>query len=42
MRGMRNKMIHKYFIVDLQVVWVTAPQDLPKLKLQIDRLMIEP
>ena len=41
MRGMRNKMIHGYFDVDLEVVWSTVQQDLPEVKRQIDDLLIE-
>jgi len=29
MAGMRDKLIHRYFGVDLQVVWVTVRQRLP-------------
>ena len=32
MIGMRNKLIHEYFGVDLDVVWKTAVEDLPVLK----------
>jgi uncharacterized protein with HEPN domain len=41
MRGMRNKMIHNYFDVSLRVVWNTIKNDLPRLKQQIDALLIE-
>lgn len=30
--GMRDKLIHDYFGVDLQSVWDTATIDIPKLK----------
>jgi uncharacterized protein with HEPN domain len=40
-RGMRNKMIHNYFDVDWKIVWSTVKTDLPQLKQQIDRLLIE-
>ncbi|HSS76530.1 MAG TPA: DUF86 domain-containing protein [Thermoanaerobaculia bacterium] len=30
--GMRDKLIHDYFGVDLQTVWLTAKDDLPPLK----------
>ena len=39
MRGMRNKMIHNYFDVSLEIVWATVKNDLPKLKQQIDALL---
>ena len=30
--GMRDKLIHDYFGVDLEKVWLTTPEDLPPLK----------
>jgi uncharacterized protein with HEPN domain len=39
MRGMRNRMIHKYFDVNMGVLWGTIRQDLPKLKHQVDALL---
>ncbi len=41
MRGMRNKMIHNYFDVSLTVVWNTLKDNLPRLKQQIDDLLID-
>ena len=38
MRGMRNIAIHEYFFVDLEIVWKTVKNDLPKLKQRIDAL----
>src|ERR1700687_648769 len=32
MAGIRDKLIHEYFGVDLEVVWKTAKEDLPGLK----------
>jgi uncharacterized protein with HEPN domain len=32
MRDMRNLLVHEYFGVDLQVVWATVKNDLPRLK----------
>ena len=29
--GMRHKLIHDYFVVDLDVVWKTATEDVPGL-----------
>jgi uncharacterized protein with HEPN domain len=31
MRGMRNRVMHGYFEVDVQIVWETSRQDLPPL-----------
>ncbi|MCI0542635.1 DUF86 domain-containing protein [bacterium] len=33
--GMRNKLIHEYFEVDLDAVWKTVQEDLPFLKKKI-------
>lgn len=33
--GMRDKLIHDYFGVDLEKVWLTAQEDLPVLKEQV-------
>ena len=41
MRGMRNKMIHNYFDFDWEVVWSTVKDDLPRLKQQIEALLLE-
>ena len=32
MRGMRNIVIHEYFGIDVEIVWVTATRDLPELE----------
>jgi len=37
--GMRDKLIHDYFGVDLQTVWLTALQDLPALKVEVLRIL---
>jgi uncharacterized protein with HEPN domain len=39
MRGMRNVAIHEYFFVDLEIVWTTVKDDLPKLKQHVDALL---
>jgi len=39
MRAMRNVAIHEYFFIDLEIVWATVKDDLPKLKLQVDALL---
>lgn len=35
MAGIRDKLIHDYFGVDLQVVWQTVQEDLPPLRAQM-------
>ena len=37
--GMRDKLIHDYFGVNLQLVWDAVERDLPILKQKIDRLL---
>jgi uncharacterized protein with HEPN domain len=37
--GMRDKLIHDYFGVDIEKVWLTAVEDLPVLKIQIERIL---
>ena len=37
--GMRDKLIHEYFGVSLNVVWNTIKKDIPKLKKQIQELL---
>jgi uncharacterized protein with HEPN domain len=41
MHGIRDKVIHEYFDVDVSVIWSTVKDDLPKLKQQIDRLLTD-
>lgn len=36
--GMRNKVIHGYFGVDLEVIWKTIDQDLPPLQNTLARI----
>jgi len=44
MAGMRDKLIHQYFGVDIKAVWATAQQDLPEVQKEIEDLLnkIEP
>jgi len=35
MAGMRDKMIHEYFGVDIEILWKTIQEDLPSLKEKI-------
>lgn len=35
MKGIRNVLAHEYFGVDLDIIWKTIKDDLPKLKKQL-------
>lgn len=37
--GMRDKLIHHYFGIDLDAVWLTATGDIPKFKEQIKGIL---
>ncbi len=37
--GMRDKLIHHYFGVDMEEVWLTAQDDLPTLKREVERVL---
>jgi uncharacterized protein with HEPN domain len=39
MAGMRDKVIHEYFGVDLKRVWNTVNTDLPALKPQFEKML---
>ena len=39
---MRDKLIHDYFGVDLEAVWLTARDDIPALKAEISAILEEP
>lgn len=41
MAGMRDKLTHDYFGVDLIVLWKTATQDLPNLEHAISQIVTE-
>ena len=38
MVGMRNKVIHEYFGVDVTILWKTVKEDLPPLKKEIKKI----
>ena len=40
-RGMRNRMVHGYFDINLDVVWDTVKDDFPGMKQQVDGLLTE-
>jgi uncharacterized protein with HEPN domain len=39
--GMRNKLIHDYFGVDIEKVWLTAKEDLPPLNRSVKKILSE-
>lgn len=39
--GMRNKLIHHYFEVDLEILWKAYEVDLPPLKIALEASLVE-
>jgi uncharacterized protein with HEPN domain len=39
--GMRDKLIHDYFGVDIEKVWLTARDDIPVLKKEVEKILFE-
>ena len=37
--GMRDKLIHHYFGVDIEQVWETIEKDIPYLKMEITKIL---
>ena len=37
--GMRNRLVHAYFDVDLDTVWGTVTKDLPLLKAELQKIL---
>ena len=37
--GMRNRLIHAYFDIDLDTVWSTVTKDLPFLKSELEKIL---
>jgi uncharacterized protein with HEPN domain len=37
--GMRHKLVHEYFGVDLELVWAVVKSDLPVLKKHVEELL---
>ncbi len=41
MAGMRDKLIHHYFGVDLETVWKTVKKDLPALQPELKKIVAQ-
>jgi uncharacterized protein with HEPN domain len=41
MIGMRNRLVHDYFDVDLALLWTTVTEDLPSLIPALERMVAE-
>ncbi len=39
--GLKNILVHEYFGVDISVIWHIIKDDLPKLKLEIEKMLKE-
>ena len=39
--GMRNRLIHAYFSINLDVVWRTSTEDIPSLIIELHKLLGE-
>lgn len=40
MSGMRNKMVHNYDGIDTAIIWNTVKIDIPELKKQIEKILL--
>ncbi len=41
MAGMRDRLVHGYFGVDLEILWETAKEDVPQLKVPLSMVLEE-
>ncbi len=41
MAGMRDKVIHGYFVVDFEMVWLVIKDDLPSIRPAIEKMLEE-
>jgi uncharacterized protein with HEPN domain len=37
--GMRNHLIHKYYDIDLDILWATVQDDLPRLAQSLEKIL---
>jgi uncharacterized protein with HEPN domain len=41
MGDMRNKIIHNYFGVDFDIIWDVLKTDIPQLKIEVGKILVE-
>jgi uncharacterized protein with HEPN domain len=41
MVGMRNRIVHAYFEIDLDILWQTITEDLPPLVSELEKILQE-
>lgn len=39
MAGMRDKLVHEYFGIDLEILWGTAKEDVPQLRVPVSKVL---
>ena len=39
--GLRNRIVHGYFNIDLKIIWGVIKQELPTLKIQLEHILKE-
>ena len=37
--GMRNRLVHAYFDINLNIVWTTVTEELPTLRMQVELIL---
>lgn len=42
MQGMRHRLAHGYYRVNLDIVWVTVERDIPQLLVEVERALAPP
>lgn len=39
MAGMRDRLVHEYFGIDLEILWATAKEDVPQLRGPVSKVL---